>query len=242
MTTLRVIVPSLDEEARIQDCLRSVLAARGSSPVELVVADGGSTDRTVERALEVPGVTVVRSARGRARQQNAGARGTAAEILVFLHADCRLQPGALAALEQLAAQRPACPGGAFRMQLASSATPHPGLRFVEWFSHARLRLGQVACGDQAIWARREHFERVGGFPDQPLMEDVSFSRALARLGSLGIVESPPVLSSARRFETDGVVRRTLSNWAISVAWALGADVDWLKRFYADREVPISPAS
>jgi len=230
MRKISVIVPALDEQAQIQDCLRSALAARGEGPVELVLADGGSTDATIALASEVPGVRVVRAVRGRARQQNAGAAAATGDILVFLHADCRLQPGALAALDRVASESPQSPGGAFRMELDAPGAPY---RVVEALSHARLRFTRVACGDQAIWAWRTAFERVGGFPDQPLMEDVAFTRALARLGRLAVIEKPAVVSSARRFATDGVVRRTLSNWAISLAWALGADVAYLKRFYPE---------
>lgn len=233
-----VIIPVLDESARIQDCIRSALEA-GSSVFEVVVADGGSTDDTVARAAEMPGTRVVRSPRGRARQQNAGVRAAQGDVLVFLHADCRLERGAVDALVRLLEARPDAEGGAFRMKLDGAA---PGLRFVEAFSHARMRLCGVACGDQAIWVRRSAFDALGGFPDQPLMEDVAFSRALARRSGLAIVESHAVVSSSRRFEADGIVRRCVSNWAISLAWALGADVAWLKKFYADREAPISTAS
>ena len=234
MNSLSVIVPALDEEARIQECLRSVLAARGSWPIELLVVDGGSKDRTVEQAAALPEVKIVPSARGRARQQNAGAAAATGDVLLFLHADCALQPGALAALEQVIAAHPRSPGGAFRMEFDG---PGAALRFVEAVSHARLRLGGIACGDQAIWVRRAAFLELGGFPDQRLMEDVSFSRALSRRGGLAIVEDPPVLTSARRFSADGVLRRTVSNWAISAAWALGVNIATLKRFYPDREVP-----
>jgi rSAM/selenodomain-associated transferase 2 len=238
MRKLSVIIPALDEEARIQDCLHSVLSARGQLPVEILVVDGGSSDRTVQRAESVPGVQVVRSVRGRARQQNAGAAAATGDILLFLHADCRLQPGALAALETLAEDTPIAPGGAFRMRFDG-----PGLsyRIVELLSHARLRAASVACGDQAIWVRRTAYTKVRGFPDQPLMEDVAFSRAIGRLGPLAVVEAPPVLNSARRFAANGVLRRTLSNWIISLAWAFGADIAFLKRFYPDREVPVGEA-
>lgn len=233
MRKLSIIVPALDEEAGIQDCLQSALAARGSWPLELLVVDGGSTDATVARAGEVPGVQVIHSGRGRARQQNAGAAAATGDVLVFLHADGRLQPGCLAALEDVVQRTPESPGGAFRMRFDANGA---GFRVVELLSHARLRLLRVACGDQVIWAHRSAFERVGGFPDQPLMEDVALSRALSRLGPLSITESPAVVTSARRFATDGVLRRTLSNWFISIAWALGVDAALLKRFYPDREI------
>ena len=230
MRKISVIVPALDEEEGIQACLQSALEARGALPLEVLLVDGGSRDATVVRASEVPGVAVVRSMRGRARQLNAGAAAASGDVLVFLHADSRLQRGALAALERTAERSPESPGGAFRMRLDGQG---PGLRIVEALSHARLRALSVACGDQAIWVRRTAFDSLGGFPVQPLMEDVAFTRTLSKLGPLAIVEDPPVISSARRFTEDGVIRRTLSNWMISFAWAIGADAAYLKRFYPD---------
>jgi rSAM/selenodomain-associated transferase 2 len=225
-----VIVPVLDEEARIGACLEALTAARGAQELEVLVVDGGSTDGTVERAQAVPGVTVLAGPRGRARQLNRGASRARGDVLLFLHADSRLAPGALDAAAAALARDPAAPGGAFRM-----AVDAPGLAFrvVEWLSHARLRATGVICGDQGLFVRAAAFRALGGFPDQPLMEDVAFSRRMATLGAPLILAATPIVSSARRFQVDGVARRTLGNWAISLAYWAGASPTWLKRFYPD---------
>ena len=225
-----VIIPVLDEERRIVACLEALDAARGAQELEVLVVDGGSRDDTAARAGAVAGVTVIAGPRGRARQLNRGAAHARGDVLLFLPADSRLAPGALDAAARALANSPSSPGGAFRMEVDA-----PGLSFrvVEALSHARLRATGVICGDQGIFVRRAVFDALGGFPDQPLMEDIAFSRRMASCGPLAILADHPIVSSARRFQSDGVVRRTLGNWAISLAYWAGASPFWLKRFYPD---------
>jgi len=205
--TITVVVPTLNEEAEIEACLARL---RGEGPDrEVLVADGGSTDATLAR---VPaGARVVRSAPGRARQLNAAARQATGDVLLFLHADCRLPLGALRTIE-LALQDPAVVGGAFHKRWRS-ASPWlrvaPRLRTSVWF-----RLGGV-FGDQAMFVRRHAFEELGGFSEDAEAEDLDLALRLARRGRL-VLLPPEVEVSARKLGRDGVLRTWASWWAIGL--------------------------
>jgi rSAM/selenodomain-associated transferase 2 len=212
---LSVIVPALNEAEGIAGTLAPLQALRARGH-EVIVVDGGSTDGTPERAAPLAD-RVVRSGRGRALQQNAGARLAAGEVLLFLHADTRLPEGAeRRVLEGVEA---GWGWGRFDVRLTGR---HPMLRVVERMISLRSRITGVATGDQAVFVRRDWFRAVGGFPEIPLMEDVALSRALKRRGR-PLCLSAPVLTSSRRWETRGVWRTILLMWRLRLAYSLGAD-------------------
>ena len=215
-----VVVPALDEAERIEICLASVLCQEGET--EVVVVDGGSSDATVEVASRLAGVH--RSSRGRAVQMNAVARWTTGEVLLFLHADTMLHPGALPALRRALAD-PRVAGGTFTLRFDRD---HPLLRFYALCT--RLPFSGFRFGDQGIFVRRAVFERLGGFREVPLLEDVDFLRRLRRAGRVAVVPRP-VTTSARRFQARGVVRQQLLNGAILAAHALGASPERLASWY-----------
>lgn len=213
---LTVVVPVLDEADGIAAHLRRLqgLRARG---VEIVVADGGSTDRTVDRVGHLADRVVV-AQRGRASQMNAGARGARGDVLLFLHADTQLPDGAEWAIAAGLA-RTGRVWGRFDVRIAAR---HPALGVVARLMNARSRLTGIATGDQAVFVARAAFEEIGGYPDLPLMEDIALSRALKRI-------SPPVclrervVTSGRRWENHDVARTIWSMWRLRLAFALGAD-------------------
>lgn len=203
---LSIVIPALNEAAGIEATLRALqpLRARG---VELVLADGGSGDGTA--ALARTWVDVVADApRGRAVQMNAGAALARAEVLLFLHADTRLPPLADVLVLQAVASG-ACWG---RFDVRIEGRPWV-LRVVATLMNLRSRASGIATGDQAIFVTREAFERVGGFPAQPLMEDVEISRRLKRLGRPACL-SAKVCTSGRRWEQRGVWRTILLMWQL----------------------------
>jgi hypothetical protein len=157
-------------------------------------------------------------------QLHRGARETTGDWLVFLHADTRLEGGWRRAVEALA---PGIVGGAFRFALD---TTHPARRYAEWAVALRCRLLGLPFGDQAIFCRRSAYERTGGFPPEPLFEDLAFFRALRRLGPTTLL---PVraLSSPRRWQRDGPVLTTLRNNALVVLFLAGVAPRHLARFY-----------
>ena len=204
--SLSIVIPALNEAAGIEATLKALepLRARG---VELVLADGGSGDTTV--AVARPWVdTVVDAPRGRALQMNAGAARARADALMFLHADTRLPPlGDVLALQSLA--EGACWG---RFDVRIEGRPRM-LRVVAALVNLRSRLSGIATGDQAIFVIRAAFERVGGFPVQPLMEDIEISRRLKRLGRPACLRAR-VCTSGRRWEQRGVWRTIVLMWRL----------------------------
>ena len=201
---LSIVMPALNEAAGIAPLLMALqpLRARG---VEIVLADGGSTDGTVQQAA--PWVdAVVAPGRGRAVQMNAGAAAASADRLLFLHADTRLPP--LADVQVVQALAAGACWGRFDVRIAGRP---PMLRVVAALMNLRSRLSGIATGDQAIFVSRAAFVQVGGYPVQPLMEDIELSRRLKRLGRPACLRSK-VCTSGRRWELHGVWRTIFLMW------------------------------
>lgn len=218
---LSVVIPTLDEAAVLGD----TLAALPPGPVEVIVADGGSRDAT--RAIaRAHGCRVVASTPGRGVQMNAGAAAAKGGVLLFLHADTRLPPGAPEAIAAALAD-PEVVGGAFRLGIDS---PDRFLRLVAEAANLRSRLTGVCYGDQAPFVRREAFAALGGFPPFPIMEDVAFGRALRRLGRVVLLEGR-VATSARRWERENPLYTTLRNTALVSLFRLGVAPERLARWY-----------
>lgn len=227
MSDVAVVVPALDEETHVLAALRSARRAFGAE-ADLVVVDGGSDDRTRERAarlarrvLEVPP--------GRGRQLNVGARAAHGDVLVFLHADTRLEPGCGEVVRRTLAE-PGVAGGCFRFAVDPPAPPASRWAVLEAAVRLRTRLLETATGDQAIFTTRSAFERAGGYPEHPLFEDVVFVRRLRRLGRFRPV---PVVArtSRRRWEREGFWSTVLRHWALRGAFAAGVEPERLARWY-----------
>ena len=221
---LSIIIPVLNEERTIAGAVDNLGCVERC---EIIVVDGGSTDRTAEVVRDGPARLVV-AARGRAAQMNQGARHAAGDVLLFLHADTRLPATAGADVEGSMTD-PGCVGGRFDIRLDS---PRPLLRVVGHMISLRSRLTRVATGDQAIFVRRTVFEGLGGFPEIPIMEDVAFCRALKRQGRIACLRSR-VVSSARRWEQNGPVRTILLMWALKALYLAGVAPARLKRLYSE---------
>jgi len=221
---LSVVVPTLDEAEALPATLA---AARQPGVCEVIVVDGGSRDGTravartlADRVLEAP--------RGRARQMNAGAAAARGDVLLFLHADTRLPAGYAQAVAGALAD-PAVVGGRFDVRLDAAGLAYRALgRLIS----LRSRLTRVATGDQAIFVRRVVFERLGGYPLVPLMEDVALSRAMKRAGRVACL-SETVTTSARRWQRHGVARTVLLMWALRAAYYAGVPPARLARVYPD---------
>ena len=224
MTPVSIILPVLDEAPTLAASLQALSGAREAG-AEVIVVDGGSRDAT-RRVAAAHADVVIDAPRGRATQMNAGARASRGAILLFLHADTQLPEGALKAVgEALAA--PGRDWGRFDVAIAGA---DPLFALVALLMNARSRLSGIATGDQAIFVRREIFERVGGFPEIPLMEDVALCRSLKRLSRPACLRSR-VLTSGRRWERQGTLRTILIMWRLRLAYALGADPHRLARLY-----------
>jgi rSAM/selenodomain-associated transferase 2 len=221
---LSVIVPTLNEAARIETTLASLapLRARGH---EVIVVDGGSSDATA--ALAAPLADRVLSApRGRAHQMNAGATKARGDVLVFLHADNRLPEF----VDRLVAEALASSARAWgRFDVAIEGT-HVMLPVIAWFMNARSRLTGIATGDQSMFVRRDAFARVGGFPALALMEDVALSVRLKALSRPACLRAKTV-TSGRRWEQKGVLRTVLLMWRLRLSFFFGASPERLARIY-----------
>ncbi len=218
-----MVVPTLDEAesiARLLADLRGLAIGH-----EIVVVDGGSSDATCDVARRL-GARVLVARSGRGSQLRAGAAAATAPLLCFLHADVRLDPPSLRQVERIA-EREA--GGAYALRLAIDA---PGLayRLVEWGANLRARWGGLPYGDQGLLVRRRDYDAAGGYPDIPIMEDVALVRALRRVTSVRLLPAA-VRVSARRWERDGVLRRTWANWRLLWAYLLGTPPERLAERY-----------
>jgi rSAM/selenodomain-associated transferase 2 len=224
MASLSIIVPVLDEEARIAAALRALapFRARGA---EVIVADGGSRDRTVEIARPLAD-RVIAAPRGRGAQMNAGAAASTGGVLLFLHADTTLPPEAdvlaLQGLRQSARQ-----WGRFDVRIEGKS---PLLPLISGFMNWRSLVTGIATGDQAMFATRAAFDAAGGFPDIPLMEDIALSRRLKRV-SRPLCLAARVIVSGRRFDERGAIRMILLMWRLRLEFWLGVSPAALARRY-----------
>lgn len=221
--SISVIIPVLNEAERIAGLVEET---RGLGRCEIIVVDGGSSDATLanSRAADL----CLRTDRGRAVQQNAGAAAARGDVLLFLHADCRLSPDALSAV-RAALTDPQCVGGCFRQVIDAPGTRY---RLLEWGNTLRVRLCGWAYGDQGIFVRRSAFETLGGFPPLRLMEDLYLMKRLKRLGRITVVDAS-IHTSARRWQAKGVLRQTLRNWTLIALAHFGVSPNWLAKFYAN---------
>lgn len=223
MISVSVIIPALNEEAAIHAAATSAVTAGAN---EVIVADGGSTDATVERVQDIATVFACPQP-GRAAQQNSGAELAGGDVLLFLHADCRLTPESISGLRECLSAHPDVVGGCFRQLIDAEGT---GYRLLERGNAWRVRLLKWAYGDQGIFVRHEVFRALGGFPDMPLMEDLYFMKQLKRQGRIVMLQNPLIVSP-RRWQQDGLLSRTLRNWGLILAAHLGVSKARLARSY-----------
>lgn len=221
---ISVIVPVLNEEKIIAATLDALLPL---APHEIVVVDGGSSDRSREIAERFD-VRVISSERGRAQQMNCGAREASGDVLLFLHADSRLPSSALDDISSALSDR-GYVGGRFDVELEGN---HWMLPVVARLISYRSRVTKVGTGDQALFVRQSVFDRMGGFREIPLMEDIAFCRELKNLGQVACLRSR-VVTSGRRWEADGVWRTILQMWILKLCYLAGITPARLKRYYGD---------
>jgi rSAM/selenodomain-associated transferase 2 len=219
---LSIVIPALNEAGGIVGTLESLQPLRTAGHAVILV-DGGSRDGTPDLAAPLVD-RVVTAPPGRARQMNAGAAAAAGDALLFLHADTRLPEGALAMVQTALRARP---WGRFDVSIAGRPWT---LRLVAALMNIRSRLTGIATGDQALFVRKASFAAVGGYPDQPLMEDIELSKRLKRLTPPACLRAR-VTTSGRRWEEDGVWRTILLMWWIRFDYWRGVSAERLVRRY-----------
>ena len=219
-----IIIPVLNEETILEEQLACL--ARQCNGRELIIVDGGSADATVSIAEKYG--KVVSSARGRATQMNAGAAVAAGDVLIFLHADTRLPDDAFDAIERALAS-PHVVGGAFRVCFNCDLWPY---RLVAFSVNLRSRLRTLFTGDQAYFMRASSLQTVGGYPDQPLMEDLEIINRLRKIGKVVLLPQY-VTTSARRHEKIGLARSIIFMWYLRTLYRFGVSPARLQRMYLD---------
>ena len=219
-----VVIPTLNEAeflpALLEDLRRVVV------PLDIVIADGGSSDGTIS-AASAAGVRTVVAPRGRARQMNAGARAVAGQWLMFLHADSRLPTQARRALLNAVVDEPQLEAAVFGFSID---LPPGWKRFIEVGQVWRQRIYGLPYGDQGLLIRRELFDAVGGYPDVPLLEDVATLRALRRRARVRTLPAA-IVTSGRRYQREGVVRTWLRHTAIIFLYLVGVRPEHLVRWH-----------
>jgi rSAM/selenodomain-associated transferase 2 len=220
--SISIIIPTRNEEKRIGGCLASLAALPAR---EIIVVDGDSQDQTVAIAKK-QNARIVHSVPGRGTQQHAGALKAKGDIFLFLHADTRLPPDCFSQLINIL-QQPSVAAGAFRLAIAS---PKPAYRLVEWGANLRSTLLQRPYGDQALFMNRQTYFATGGFPEQPIMEDVIFVGRLKKRGNIVIANSS-VSTSARRWQHRGILATTLRNQLMLAGKIAGISPERLASWY-----------
>ena len=227
VSRLTIIMPVLNEAVGIEAALQALqpLRARGH---ELIVVDGGSADETARLAASAAD-RVIGAPRGRAHQMNAGARVACGDVLLFLHADTRLPEDADAILVEAVRQSGRC-WGRFDVRIDST---HPLLRLVGLMMNLRSRLTGICTGDQAMFVTAQALTRIGGYPPLALMEDIALSSQLRRC-SRPVALHATVVTSARRWERNGVLRTIALMWWLRLRYFFGAPPAHLAEIYEQR--------
>jgi len=226
---ISIVIPALNEAARIAATLEQL----GDMPnIEVIVADGGSNDETVELA-RASGAIVIHCNRGRGKQMNAGAALASGEVLLFLHADTMLPEDFANCIWRTLRDRVS--GGAFQLRIGAEGWM---FRLIESAANLRSRWLQLPYGDQAIFLKASHFFQLHGYQNWPLMEDYDFCRRLRRTGRIVIV-NVPVITSARRWQRLGLLRTTLTNIVCVVAFRLGVSPKTLAGWYRQKSEELS---
>ena len=216
-----VIIPALNEEESI---VSSIASAQEGGAAEVIVVDGGSSDRT-SRFATAAGARVVLTDALRARQLNRGAEAASKPVLIFLHADSRLPPGAAEAVEDALAH--GIVFGGFRIHFAE---PDRKLRVAERMINLRSVITRAPWGDQAQFIARSTFLESGGFREIPIMEDYDLAQRMRRAGRTRILPLT-VITSGRRFLRKGMLRTAAINWWIIWRYHRGVDPQELARAY-----------
>jgi rSAM/selenodomain-associated transferase 2 len=219
---ISIVVPALNEAEGLGGFLDSLESQPEDR--EVIVSDGGSRDGTAE--IAEGRARLVTAPPGRASQMNAGAAAAKGEIILFLHCDTLLPPGALALIEE-AMRDPGAAGGGFTHRFDRDDRFS---RFISLSANIRSRVWKLFFGDQAIFVRRDVFEKMGGFPALPLFEDWDFSARLRGEGNIVLIEQP-ITTSGRRIEVWGKWRCFYIWWGLSILYALGVSPERLAWFY-----------
>lgn len=236
---ISIIMPTLNEGKEIEGALQNVSALKGD--FEFIVVDGGSTDRTREIAEKY--TTVIASDKGRAKQMNAGARRAKGDILLFLHADCQLPPHALGEIERSFNGKghnskghngkghngKEIVGGALKFHLDDDSS---SFKFLSFSSNLRASISKTFTGDFGQFIKKSAFDKIGGFNEIELMEDIDICKRLKKEGKL-VQANAKIISSARRFKKQGALKTWTHMQVNRFLYFFGTSPKKLSKFYKE---------
>ena len=221
---ISVIVPIYNEEEILSK--RSAIFRNIARVADLIFVDGKSSDKSADIASQYG--KVIGGERGRARQMNTGAREAAGDILFFLHADNAVGPEAINSIEKEIRQNGAV-GGCLTQRLDKNGVI---FRLIEWQGNNRARRTKIFYGDQGIFVRKDVFERIGGFPDVPIFEDVLFTQKIKGEDKTTVMPDK-IMVSARRWEKRGIFRTTVMFTTFLIMFKMGYPLGKIKKLYED---------
>lgn len=221
MVRVSIVVPVLNEAPIIRQFLTHLRA--NACTAEIIVVDGGSADETLTLCQELAD-RILQSDPGRAQQMNRGAEIAAGEVLWFVHADSRISEGSLAAIDHALAKRNVV-GGCFRLRIFPSRWIY---RIRDAVGDACVGVFGIALGDRGVFCRRGNFRAVGGYPEQPILEDADFYRRLRATGGVTLL-SHSIETSARRYEALGPFRTSVFYAFIMALYVLRVPMSILQR-------------
>jgi len=225
-TDISVIIPVLNEARGINDVIAHIRSQAAVDAVEIIVVDGNPSGNTIN-AISHPGIITAIAEKGRGSQMNCGAVRAIGDILLFLHADTFLPPNAFLRIKDAFGDKEYV-AGCFDLGIMTNRRI---FRITERYVAWRTRITRIPFGDQAIFIRRDYFERIGGYGDIPIMEDVELMRRIRGRGDLVCLIPDKVMTSPRRWEKDGVVFGTLRNWMLQALYCCGVSPERLAKFY-----------
>jgi rSAM/selenodomain-associated transferase 2 len=228
-SSFSIIIPVLNEAGQINSLIEQLRNQKHNSFYEIIVVDGdpdGSTIRDIQD-LDVKAIT---TDKGRGKQMNAGAAIASGEILIFLHADTTLPENALGKINRTLLN-PDYVGGAFDLKIDSDRL---FLRYISVRASLRSRWNRIPYGDQAIFIRKKYFDHIGGFKEIQLMEDVDLMQRIKKDGKKIFILPDKVITSARRWESDGVFYTTIRNQILVRLFYLGISPKRLAKYYWKR--------
>ncbi len=227
--TISIVIPVVNEQQRINSLIEHLkgVVGRGQEiqEPEIIVVDGDAEGSTLSAVADshVIGIT---APQGRGVQLAAGVSHATGEIILLLHADTQLPEHGVARVADAVAG--GADWGAFRLGIDA---PGWAYRVIAWSVDVRCKLFALPYGDQAVFVTRAALESVGGIPPIPLMEDVELAWHLRKAGKRFILLPQRIRTSARRWQRDGIVRRTLHNWWLLVRYLTGVDPEHLAKEY-----------
>ena len=223
---ISVIIPVYNESRIIDAAVQRILSHSFAGMLEVIVVDGDKSGSTVS-AIGCNDVIKRVSSKGRGRQMNAGAAAAKGKILLFLHADTVLPEGAMdSILGRVTKNGLKC--GAFTLGIDSTERKY---RIIEFGANLRTRLTRIPYGDQGIFITKNLFDRMGGYSDIPLMEDVDLMKRVKKAGYIIELLPKKVKTSSRRWEKEGIFYCTVRNWTLILSYTLGASPGKLIKYY-----------